>query len=245
MSEDEVEYKAEKSKQQIPSFTSKNRKCNSECGTDNLKRNENDSFGKWEKLPFDKQIELIFTFALVMFTAVLAFAAIYQFGIMRDQMQNSTRPWLNAAGVSAQNGFKVGESPTVIIKFKNSGNSPARDVMLKYNMTLLVAPIPDNMPMGQYLSKEPSRGVVAPNSEFSSPKYTKKEIIFTEDSISKISNNDLRLYVFGFIDYLDIFNQRHCTYFCFASYVMGTENNLSFQMCSNNNEMIDEECKYK
>lgn len=212
------------------------------------KEKPSDSF--WGDEPLRNKIRFIIEMVLSLFAActlvatfIVTSATKEQLGITRDQLHTQSRAWLCAAGIYATDGFKVGDSPTVIIKFSSTGNSPARDMTIKYNMNLRNKPLPDNMPMGEYLSKEPSRGVIAPNSEFSSPKYTKKEIVFTEEDIGEISRNERKLYVYGFIDYLDIFNVRHCTNFCFVSRVEGPENKVGFQVCSNNNEMADKECK--
>jgi hypothetical protein len=244
MGKNKIQNKTEKSEQVRPAAFSENHDPDAKCCADKLKNEKNSCIKKWKQLAFDKQIELIFAFFVLVFTGVLAFTAKDQLGIIRDQIHIENRAWLCAAGISAKNGFKVGGSPTVIIKFSSSGNSPARDMTIKYNMKLRDSPLPDNIPMGEYLSEEPSRGVIAPTSEFSSPEYTKKEIVFTEEDVGKISRNESRLYVYGNIDYLDIFNERHCTYFCFVSRVEGPENKVGFQVCSNNNDMTDKECKY-
>lgn len=243
MGKHKVTNETENAEQVISSTLSENHTSKEKCRAGNLKNNKKNCIKKWKQLAFDKQIELAFTLAIVVFTAVLTYTSIYQLGIIRGQIYIENRAWLCSTGVSPSSGFNPGESPTVILKFNNSGGSPARDITIKYNMNIRDIPLPENIPMGKYLTDEPSRGVVAPNSDFSSPKYTKNEIVFTEEDISKISRNERKLYVYGGIDYFDIFNERHCTNFCFVSRVEGPENKVGFQVCSNNNKMTDNECK--
>jgi len=66
-------------------------------------------------------------------------------------------------------------------------------------------------------------------------------IVFTKESLAMATRQELALYVWGFIDYLDVFKIRHCTNFCFVNRADGT----GFKVCSNNNKMTDAECKYK
>ena len=136
----------------------------------------------------------------------------------------------------------------VLITLVNSGNTPAQAVVGKIVLETRNNPVPEPM-----LFVRPERmwsslawlslDTVAPEFGYQSlvgvipPRSTLQGAVTDGGRLSlwvgpKVSN-DLRRYVWGTIDYKDVFAKPHRTIFCFKE----SKNPQEFIYCSNNNEV--------
>lgn len=169
------------------------------------------------------------TFVVAICTLGTLIVLVFQTHISQNQFINENRSWLCIkSGVHEE--LSEGKSLKAEITLINAGKSPARDVRLKYTIGLRSQPVPNPMTMGAYLDNEPSVGVVAPESE---PKFFpgKEGYMLTKQDVALLSQRKIKLYTWGTIDYVDIFDKQRHTEFCLVN-KLGT---TTFQFCHDNN----------
>jgi hypothetical protein len=159
--------------------------------------------------------------------AVIATAAILSFLLIAYQMIVSTRAWITVKGAELIE-LKEGQPITAKIIFRNSGKSPALEVSVYNNINLYGQKVPDPMPYGHYAGHL-SKSVTGPDSDFGNF-ITKKEIL-TPQELEAIIHHKAAIYVYGRIEYRDIFHCRRTTEYCMVN-KYGT---LNFDACEKNN----------
>ena len=131
------------------------------------------------------------------------------------------RAWVTIKGVSLRN-VGVGLSPTIQIGWENSGRSPA------LNVTSLIqqGSQDDWIPKGELPMERmragagtPARSVLGPGVVGLSPTLV-YPYTFTAANIASLSSGQSVLFVYGLVQYDDIFSRRHKTEFCYRSYML-------------------------
>jgi hypothetical protein len=159
--------------------------------------------------------------------SIIAAAAIATLLIVTYQMVVQSRAWITVKGAELGE-IKEGQPITAKIVFRNSGKTPALDVSIYNNINLFGQIVPDPMPYGHYAGRA-SKSVIGPDSDFGNF-ITKKEILTTQ-YLQAIANRKANIYVYGRVDYRDIFNCKRSTEYCMVNKV-GT---LNFDACERNN----------
>jgi hypothetical protein len=152
-----------------------------------------------------------------------------QWKTLDRQMAIGERAWVTVEKVSFKDfkGFNVGEKITVITKIINAGKTPAFDT----NVAVFVELYPPTA-FPSVFAKFPyfvvggtSVSVIGPNGERESPATWHGEL--TDDIIKLAKQEKVALYVWGGIQYDDIFGLRHNTYFCLRNSL----NSETFKFC--------------
>lgn len=159
--------------------------------------------------------------------SIIAAAAIATFLVIAYQMVLQSRAWITIKGAEIVE-IKEGQPITAKIVFRNSGKSPALEVTIYNNINLYGQQVPDPMPYGHY-SGRGSKSVIGPDSDFGSF-ITKKEIL-TMQELQAIRHHKAAIYVYGRVDYRDIFHCQRTTEYCMVN-KFGT---LNFDACEKNN----------
>jgi len=158
---------------------------------------------------------------------VVAAAAIATFWVVTCQMVEQTRAWVTIKK-AYHDPFKVGEKAKVHIVLTNSGNSPALEVSAQTELELRDSEPPTPLPFRES-SKARSKSVIGPDVF---PRISiSSQLPLTKQAIDIISNQNKRLYVWGRIEYIDIFKRHRVTDFCMRN-EFGTKD---FEACENNN----------
>jgi hypothetical protein len=166
---------------------------------------------------------------LILFTAALTGASLYQFLILRGQldvMRKDQRAWVAAVtGVPETPPSGTGKLLRIPVEIKNTGKTSARDVKVE-----VIARIVKNGDDArcEYGNQVPgtSRGtkVFLPNAPrtfygviLSAP-ATEKTLaqprVVSPDEIQQLIDGREFFVVYGRVSYRDIFNQQHWTHFC-------------------------------
>jgi hypothetical protein len=150
--------------------------------------------------------------------------------ILSKQLIFGERAWVTAKD-AYHNEFKTGEQPQAVVAIINAGNTPARNLTIYGNIQWRDKPIPTPMiflPLPS-TGQEPSFSVIAPNEGMN---ISFSDIpVLTDDIIKLAREQKIHLYVWGKIDYDDIFGKHHKTEFCFVDRFYARV----FATCSNNN----------
>lgn len=174
-----------------------------------------------------KNIGGILFFAINIVTFLILWG---QFNVSKSQLIYSQRAWVTAEDVSLSK-LKVGEPTTAEVKFVNSGSSPALQVVALSGLAITSTPISVPNRVSQNDNVE-SRGVLAPKTFFFSELKSGEH---TTQTIQAINAEKIKMYVWGIVEYDDIFGVRHGTKFCFVNYRGG----ITLAACDNNNDIYD------
>jgi hypothetical protein len=182
-----------------------------------------------------EHVSLWFEGSIVVFTLALTVVSFYQWRATRESLEIAERAWVTATQFKFADHPRVGEIPRATIDFTNAGNSPAANVKLIRFMTftngLYPQPGPELDRLPEIGSAERlSTGVIGPSGAIHTDIALGRAI--TEDEFKRIQTGASRLYVFGVLEYNDIFGKARRTEFCFLSPDFGTERELSLAVCS-------------
>ncbi|MGD0022132.1 MAG: hypothetical protein ABSC54_07495 [Smithellaceae bacterium] len=165
---------------------------------------------------------------LMLYTQIaIAFISFCALVVIAYQMTVQSRAWVTVKGAELR-GIKEGQPITAKLVFHNSGKTPAMEVTIYNNINLFGQTVPDPMPYGSYVGHI-SKAVIGPDSDFGSF-ITKKEILTIQD-IQAIVHRKANIYVYGRVDYRDIFHCQRYTEYCLVNKV-GT---LDFDVCEKHN----------
>jgi hypothetical protein len=158
---------------------------------------------------------------------IIAVAAIGTLLIVIYQMVVQTRAWITVKGAEIVE-IKENKPITAKVVLINSGKSPALDTTIHSNINIYYNPIPDPLPYGN--SKGPvAHSVLGPDNTFGSF-ITKKEDLSSQE-LQGILDNKAAIYIYGVIEYQDIFNFKRQTKYCMVS----RRGSLSLVACENHN----------
>ncbi len=155
----------------------------------------------------EKEIVALSTVAIAAFTIVLAFATAFLWKATRDLVheteahgERTVRAYL---GLEIASVFLDSPAPnhvTAWVRFKNVGTSPAYKLSgwLKFG----------GKPMGQSpwneIGKAENGGVMNPGQTFN---FNSNPLKYTTEDLQKITNNEMGLYVWGRVDFVDAFDK--------------------------------------
>lgn len=114
--------------------------------------------------------------------------------------------------------------------FKNAGQTPAFNVVVKSYYLFSEQPFKAD-PKDQLAASPSQIGLVLPNEDFN---YTFVIPPLSDIQINKINHGLMKLFLYGFIEYEDVFHEQHTMKFC--GVYSPTEFTGFFRCPSNNNE---------
>lgn len=158
-------------------------------------------------------IATVTAIAAAIFTGWQVLVARNQLKISRETAISQQRAYVYAvpAGV-----YHLGGSPTQgYVTVRNGGQSFARKVKRTVGINVLGPNLPDEFSELGRTRPEPGVIIMGPDKDIKDKMYRTYRPILKDDQISKIKNGELRIYVFGKITYVDMFNNPHLTVFCF------------------------------
>jgi len=173
---------------------------------------------------FREEIVAVGTLFIAIFTVILAFATGFLYFATRDLVKGSdktARQQLRAyVYVQPGNVYLVsaGLKPQPRIVVRNSGQTFAKDVKCSYG-----AKVSSNLSVEESAALGPGtpeegRFTLNPGVDHAIIKWMPDAITADEARSIKTLTGDVRLYVFGKIDYNDVFGDAHHTEFCFMYY---------------------------
>lgn len=163
---------------------------------------------------------------LVVFNIIMIFILWKQTNIMSADL----RAWIT---VEESNITEFGEGKPIFtrVKFVNSGKSPALKVFTFANLEIRDTPVPEPMPPLP-TDGAGSRAVLGPQSTYTIALKLDKQ---TTQTIQEIIAGQKKVYVWGIVEYDDIFGVRHRTKFC----LVNSSWTKNFNACGNNNDVYD------
>lgn len=197
-------------------------------------KNNNTEIDKFTSKPFSRWLPHIIQASLALITLGTLFVMYIQLKAFRDQteilktqMINDTRAWVTVEK-AYHNPFREGERVAARVVFVNSGNSPAMNVAAQTEMELRSNEVPTPMPLRQ-TNQLRSKSVMGPQAHHTADVFSTAPL--SKQHTNAVTKKGKRLYVWGRIEYDDIFNQHRTTEFCMRSQI----NSKKFEACENNN----------
>ena len=188
----------------------------------------------WYKVWYEwltyKRLTLLFSFLLTVSTCTYVFVSLMQWYTIRTQFTLGERPWVIVQNANYKD-FKVGDKPIAVIVFINTGRTPARNVRTIGHIALRYEPAPNPIPYNSPNCYD-SNSVIGPNNVMSLLLQTNGPLLNEED-LKAVNEKKLRLYIWGCVDYDDIFSNHYKTNFLLVN-KPGTDN---FDFCKYGNEV--------
>jgi hypothetical protein len=115
-------------------------------------------------------------------------------------------------------GAKANRAKTDLV-FRNTGNTPALNTMAWFCAQIREQPLPEDASKPQLPAlscREIPFGIIGPNAVFNIGQADEERVV---DAVTaaKLDSNELKLYIWGVIEYEDFFQRRHMTRFCFTN----------------------------
>jgi hypothetical protein len=147
--------------------------------------------------------------------------------VSEQQFQLDQRPWVSVKEINEHHGDRT---TGVGVNFINVGKTPAEKVAIAvYDKVLLPS---DPEPVCSNRVETPVRGILQPNQ---ASVVSVEARLPTEDWRTAIEGTK-KLYVFGRVDYVDVFRKRHWTTFCYVrAHTLPDEHSL-YRSCKRCNE---------
>lgn len=99
----------------------------------------------------------------------------------------------------------------VLIDVKNRGQTPASELLQWARIEIREFPLADRLPI--HCLENPTRGILPPESKsLAFPTFTRAPTTIEENAVR---SNDTAVYVYGEVEYIDVFGDRHLTQFRF------------------------------
>jgi hypothetical protein len=148
-----------------------------------------------------------------------------QFALAEDTAQRQIRAYVHVKDFrraqrylpNIRTGFGV-EQPEIVVTWENTGESPTVNARSNINWVTFTGSIPDNFDFSDDPDREPFSAVIGPRQTH--------ELILTAvppTTLKLVAMKKLKLYVWGWIDYNDVFadTPRRRTEFCSAIQLFG------------------------
>lgn len=190
------------------------------------------------------QLMAFFTGLLVLITCIYTYFSSKQWEVTQLSLQEAklTREIENRAYVNIKSGslvtaLKAGEYPSVSLVVENGGHTPARRTAMRVFVESrdASAPEPDPLPGVRFDQLDPGRPysitIVPPNITLNTTVVGTTAM--TEELINAINQRKIRLYVWGVMEYDDVFGRHHKSQFCGAVHP-GT---VAFDNCAQGNDV--------
>jgi hypothetical protein len=133
--------------------------------------------------------------------------------VAQDTAKRQLRAYVTVNGVirTKDPGDLNGEGFAVLIDVKNSGQTPASDLLQWARIEIREFPLETNLPI--HCLENPPRGILPPETKnLAFPTFTRALTIIEENAVLA---NHTAVYVYGEVDYFDVFGDRHLTQFRF------------------------------
>jgi hypothetical protein len=133
--------------------------------------------------------------------------------LARDTAKRQLRAYVTVNGVirTKDPGKLNGEGFAVLVDVKNSGQTPASDLLVWANIEIREFPLVTCLPL--HCLENPTRVILPPDTKnLAFPTFDRDLTTIEENAILK---NHTAVYVYGEIEYLDVFGNRHLTQFRF------------------------------
>lgn len=189
------------------------------------------------------QLMAFFTGLLVLITCIYTYFSSKQWEVTQLSLQEAklTREIENRAYVNIKSGslvtaLKAGERPSASIVIENAGHTPARHTVMRVMIESRDASAPEPEPMtaarldGITTSQPQSITIVPPNNTLNMT--VQSPTVLTEELINAVNQGRIRLYVWGIMEYDDVFGRHHKSQFCGAA-KPGT---IAFDNCGQGND---------
>jgi hypothetical protein len=158
--------------------------------------------------------------------------ATHGLGLTREMARLDQRAWVATDG--ADGALSAGQPFVIHIKFKNTGKTFARHAQITVKTEITKK---DTLPNFNTLFDPPKNGkkpvtmILVPNAQYEMTTDPVEGSPFSQEQIDNIRDNQ-GLFVFGRIDYADIFDRKHWTTFCYSYDVTKTE----YSYCEKHND---------
>lgn len=161
-----------------------------------------------------------------------------------EQFHREQRAWVGIGGITAHpESFHVGDHAFVNISFKNTGKTPAKNILI----TVVKDPVPRGIPPRfSYEGEKVARyGLLPPNGDnFASLSIansisTKEARPLTAQVLDTLVSGGTIVYIHGQLSYQDIFNRDHWTTFCY--FLLNPQDVVTFGACPEHNDTGDGE----
>jgi hypothetical protein len=174
-----------------------------------------------------RSAKALLTSTLTTWVAIFALViSTFQAYLSYRSLLTSQRAWIVGAAAVWDQAPQPGKSPSAILKFVNTGKTPALNV--KFGAWVILGPPGSSLAYGE---GRRAGSVVGPGIEgFVSTLNTSR---LSEHDLNLIADGKLIFYVAGVVYYEDIFSRRHETTMCFQSQ-LGTN---VLHACFGNNEV--------
>jgi hypothetical protein len=175
-------------------------------------------------------------------TCVYAFFACAQWYELRSTVAETAkslrldqRAWIGVEKIDPKAPPVVGKPASISVTFKNTGKTPARNIV----SVAVVDPVTTGKPDFSYTEKHLQLGTMQPSGEAfikvtaTQSRSTGKDAPLTEPLLEALKSGSIRLYVHGEITYEDIFRRPHLMTFCY--FLLEPELN-SYAACPEHND---------
>lgn len=192
----------------------------------------------------------ILTALLVVFTALLAVAGIWQAAEIRRNSNRQLRAYLGVDEMDAPESRHISNivsgtmwAVSAAACLKNYGKTPAYHVQVKYAVRYAVAPLESDFEIRANQNEsgtvlQPGQSIVLAGG--ATDPFGRDSFNQTMDKI-KNSLGSERVFVSGMIKYIDAFGQRHYTKFCFSiDYRNGPQSPPGWDLYRQYNETDDQ-----
>ena len=133
--------------------------------------------------------------------------------VAQDTAKRQLRAYVTVNGVirTRDPGDLNGEGFAVLIDVKNNGQTPASDLLQWARIEIREFPLATDLPI--HCLENAPRGILPPETKnLAFPTFTRALTIIEENAVLA---NHTAVYVYGEVDYLDVFGDRHLTQFRF------------------------------
>jgi hypothetical protein len=175
---------------------------------------ETNGWYEWTREPTS-----VFTACIALFTFMLAMAGGYHVYVAGSTARRQLRAYVFITQTEI-NGVAAQTQPVSQLVIRNTGQTPAHDVMVYGNMVFDEFPLKKDLPVLVFSDPQLTRENLGPGSERYKWEYALTPL--TEDQIAKMHAGTHALYVYGEIRYRDVFKKKRFTkYLYFTGGNMG------------------------
>jgi hypothetical protein len=181
---------------------------------------------KWKDL-----LPLMLTGLIFFITCVYTVFSFLQWRTMERTIEIGNRAYVSVDKGSLLKELKVGEPVNATVNFVNKGNTPALKVKTRGSIGFTADQISEPMqPIPGDVNDPQSTAVIAKDGAM----YAGFEgaVPLDEQGMELFNQKKLRLYIWGVIEYEDMFGKPHKTSFCFTH---PPEPGISLEVCPINN----------
>lgn len=152
----------------------------------------------------------------------------------KDTAERQLRAYISCRSITASD-LLVGRKPVFLVKFRNGGQTPAHALKTHVKIKSERTPIPSTMFSPLLTSDEGSIAVLGPGDK--STVETIGDISILPGHVDSLVNGTVHLFVFGRLDYRDVFGRQRTTQFRLQLVSESiTDGKAKFAACPEGNE---------